>query len=79
MPSRERKRRYVCTSCLEDKTKSELYSKTVLFTPLDKRAGGSARKRTIAWICSDCIDKDPHWNQPSYAGPGNIIEKVLND
>jgi hypothetical protein len=39
------------------------------------------RSRVVAWLCDECLDKDPDWNRRPYGSPGmtsEALERVRN-
>lgn len=63
------KRDYKCTECNARPGRDNLKVKKVQFVAIGVRPK-VFRSRTVAWLCPDCIKKDPAWNQLEYDSPG---------
>lgn len=62
-------RDYKCTICDARPGRDNLRAKKVQFTSLGVRPR-VYRSRTVAWLCADCLKRDPAWNQVEYDSPG---------
>lgn len=55
---------YTCMCCNQLKAREELTTKRAVFYAMG-RAGRMVRSRTIGFICSVCLEQDPHWTRRS--------------
>lgn len=62
--------RYVCGTCHQEKPKEKLLAKRAVWQTLGSRPT-TIRTRTVAWVCTDCISKDPDFMRDPYSeSPG---------
>jgi hypothetical protein len=67
---------YKCTICGRETERSLLLAKKVTFQPLGPGAN-ITRSRTVAWICDECITKDPEYNLPAFKGSPGLKSPAL--
>ena len=69
---------YICNGCGKPTRRSMLTVKKILFTGMG--AGASTdRARVVAWLCPDCVKKDPAWNLPPNIQPAERVKIVTDD
>jgi hypothetical protein len=57
-----------CTRCGEPLGREQLHEKSVVFRPMHDRSS-IARRRTVDWLCLECMSVDPDWTRPAGASP----------
>lgn len=70
---------YRCTVHNKIMPRELLMVKKVQFTEMG--AGGKVQKsRVLAWLCPECVAKDPDWNRDKFDAPGQTpISSVLRE
>lgn len=58
-----------CTRCGETVPTEQATAYRVVFTTIGKPVT-TRRSRTVAWLCSVCLNEDEVWNTPPYTSPG---------
>lgn len=58
---------YICTECGKTFDKEALTVVNILFKTMG--VGPKIKKsRTLAWLCTPCLEKHPSWNLPDSRG-----------
>lgn len=73
---------YRCSVCLKDFTKTELFTKTVLFATLGTPST-RVKTRTVKWLCQPCMEVDEDFIRRKFAdSPGmadvDFSEKAIS-
>jgi hypothetical protein len=66
--------KYKCTACGQPTRREALTAKRVVFAPVSSPSEAPGRRtRTVGWLCPQCLEHDPAWNQPKRsAAPGML-------
>lgn len=66
---------YVCSSCGREQEREALTVKKAMFKMFG-RNGRVLRSRVVAWLCSDCREKDIDWTRDDSKGGPPQAPKV---